>query len=240
MARKRDIREPIQNLLDLANNEGATEAEAQAALLKAKELMMKYNLDQVEIENSAEGTTHRDVQSYTTDVTFSKQVEPWIADLAELIAKNSRCESCFTHRGNAKRRTIKFYGYDEDLQICTIMFNYALYCIWSKFPEIRKKYKDQYGMNIKQCRPYTDSYAIGFIYGMRDAFNRQYEEHKEEWGLVAITPTAVTEYLNQRCTTIDLDTNPTFIDPKMYRDGVEDGKKWAPNKAISTSEVATV
>lgn len=51
----------IQNLLDLANNKGATEAEAQAALLKAKELMMKYNLDQVEIENSAESTIHRDV-----------------------------------------------------------------------------------------------------------------------------------------------------------------------------------
>lgn len=45
MAKKRDIRVTIQNLLDLANNKGATEAEAQAALLKAKELMMKYNLD---------------------------------------------------------------------------------------------------------------------------------------------------------------------------------------------------
>lgn len=240
MARSKDIRTTIQNLLNLANNKGASQAEAQAALLKAKELMMKYNLDQEEVMSAAGNSAHRDVKSYRTDVTFSKQVEPWIADLADLIARNSRCESYFISRKGERRKTIAFYGYDEDLQICTIMFNYALYCIWEKFPEIRNRMKWEYGMNIKQCRPYTDSYAIGFIYGMRDAFNRQYEEHKEEWGLVAITPTAVTEYLNQRCTTIDLDTNPTFIDPKMYRDGVEDGKKWAPNKAISTSEVANV
>ena len=240
MARSKDIRTTIQNLLNLANNKGASQAEAQVALLKAKELMMKYNLDQEEVMSAAGNSAHRDVKSYRTDVTFSKQVEPWIAELADLIARNSRCESYFISRKGERRKTIAFYGYDEDLQICTIMFNYALYCIWENFPEIRNRMKWEYGMNIKQCRPYTDSYAIGFIYGMRDAFNRQYEEHKEEWGLVAITPTAVTEYLNQRCTTIDLDTNPTFIDPKMYRDGVEDGKKWAPNKAISTSEVANV
>lgn len=41
MARSKDIRTTIQNLLNLANNKGASQAEAQAALLKAKELMMK-------------------------------------------------------------------------------------------------------------------------------------------------------------------------------------------------------
>lgn len=238
MARKKDIRDTIQNLLDLANNKGATEAEAQAALLKAKELMMKYNLDQVEIEKAANGTNHRDVQSYKTDVTFSKQVEPWISDLADLIAKNARCESYFIHRGNEKRRTIAFYGYDEDLQLCVIMFNYALYCIWSKFPEIRKQMKEDYGYNIRECRPYTDSYAVGFIRGMKIAFEKQYEEHKDEWGLVAITPTAVTEYANNHLTLVSLDTRPKYLDRDYFSDGVRDGKEWSPQKSLSTTEVA--
>lgn len=240
MARSKDIRTTIQNLLNLANNKGASQAEAQAALLKAKELMMKYNLDQEEIMSAAGNSAHRDVKSYRTDVTFSKQVEPWIADLADLIARNSRCESYFVSRKGERRKTIAFYGYDEDLQICVIMFNYALYCIWEKFPEIRNRMKWEYGMTIKECRPYTDSYAVGFLRGMKDAFQKQYEEHKDEWGLVALTPTAVVEYAKSNVKIVDLDTSPKYLDSDCFHEGVRDGKKWAPQRALSTTEVSTV
>lgn len=231
MKNDKDIRSTIQKLLNLAHDKGATEAESQAALLKAKELMMKYNLDNVEVSQSSNNTNSRDVKRYMTDITFTKRTEVWIADLAHLIAKNSRCMSFFTHGYGDQKRTIGFYGYDEDLQICVVMFNYALYCIWDHFPEIRNNLKEKYGFGIKQSRPYTDGYAIGFITGMRDAFEKQYEEHKQEWGLVALTPTAVIEYVENKVTSVDLGKGPS-IDRNSYHQGVKDGKKWKPQSTL--------
>lgn len=225
----RDIRNTIQNLLDLAHDNGATEAEAKAALLKAKELMMKYNLDQVEISQKEENNS-RAVERYMTDITFTKRTEPWIADLADLIGRNTRCKSFFSHYYGDQKKTIGFYGYDEDLQICVIMFNYALYCIWDHFPEIRQKYKDLYGYGIRECRPYTDGYAVGFIRGMHDAFERQMDEHKE-WALVALTPTAVVEYAKSKLKTVDLGDGPA-LDRDSYLQGIEDGKKWKPQSTL--------
>lgn len=231
--RKKDIRVTIQHLLALAHDPNNYEDEAQSALLKAQELMMKYNLDQVEIMSHDE--SHKDVERYMTDITFTKATEPWIADLAQLISQNTRCESFFTHHYGDKKRTIGFYGYSDDLQICVIMFNYALYCIWNKFPEIRSNMKNLYGYNIKQCRPYTDGYAVGFIVGMKDAFKKQMEDHAQKWALVAVTPQAVIDYANKRIKYVDLGSGP-ILDQDSYYNGVDDGKKWRPQKSIESKE----
>lgn len=225
----KDIRDTIRKLLNLGHDKGASESEAKAALLKAKELMMKYNIDQIEIMKHSDTSVSYDVERYITDITFSTRVDPWIVDLADLIAKNSRCKYFFLHTSGKKRKTIGFYGYDFDLQVCTAMFNYAVYCIWDHFSEIWKYYDENYGMGVGDCRPFTNGYGYGFVEGMKTAFEEQYNNHKE-WALVALTPTAVLEYAESKVTSVDLNT--PIIDENSYKDGIEDGKKWKPEQQL--------
>lgn len=223
----RDIRITIQNLLNLANDKGATESEAKAALLKAKELMIKYNVEN--IKNAS--TDNLEVKEYLTDISFTKNTEPWINRLASVISKNFRCETFFIHKYNSKSRIIGFYGYEEDLKICSIVFNYALFCIWNKFPSIRNKMKEEFGLNIKQARPFTDGYAVGFINGIKEAFDQQYEDNKSEWGLIALTPPAVVEYGNN-IPIVTIKDTPHTIDSTYYNEGLIDGKNWKPQPII--------
>lgn len=67
-----DYKDKIRKLLALA--ESPSEAEAKAALLKARELMAKHKLTQADL-GEAKG---REVRSVVTEISFSKRREPWI------------------------------------------------------------------------------------------------------------------------------------------------------------------
>lgn len=71
-----DYKEKIRKLLALA--ESPVEAEARAALLKARQLMAEHKLTERECR-AAEKQAVRDV---LTDITYSKRREPWIIPLS--------------------------------------------------------------------------------------------------------------------------------------------------------------
>ena len=227
-----DIRVKIQKLLELASS--PNEHEAKAAMLKAKELMMKHNLESMELEGI--DFSKKEVVTYKTGIVCSNKVEPWIITLSNLIAKNYRCEAFFTHKHRAKQKKIAFLGFEDDVEVCGIMFKYALQCIWDKFPEIRNKMKE-YGYTIADCRPLTDSYAVGFIKGMREAFDSQLKSNESEWGLVALVPQEVVAEAN-KINRVSIRTTPNRVVMSMYSEGIENGKKWTPESKLSTTEVS--
>lgn len=230
--RESDLRSVIQKLLNLANDEGATEAEAKAALLKAKALMMKYHIEVKDESNEP----NQEVESCVTEFTFSKRTEPWIISLASVIAQNSRCTTTAVY-SSKRRRAVKFYGYEDDLNTCVTMFNYAMYCIWSKFPKIRQQLKEEYGYSLGESRPYTDSYAIGFISGLDEAFSEQYDAYKNQWGLVAVVPNAVVDHTYRRTNgnVVHYNSMPQGrpVDPQCFQEGHTDGLNWKPQQTIS-------
>ena len=74
-----DYKEKIRKLLALA--ESPVEAEARAALLKARQLMAEHKLTERDCRE-AEKQTVKDV---LTDITCSKRREPWIVPLSATI-----------------------------------------------------------------------------------------------------------------------------------------------------------
>lgn len=178
-----DYKDKIRKLLALA--ESPSEAEAKAALLKARELMAKHKLTQADL-GEAKG---REVRRVITEITFSKRREPWIRNVARVIAKNNCCADIFRHFKGEHNRYIGFLGLEDDIGLCVEMFLYAVDCVRAVNKETKKAYKGYPTNFIKEV---CDSYGLGFASGLEAAFERQKEEH-QEWGLVMVIPKEVTD-----------------------------------------------
>ena len=227
-----DIKIKIKKLLALS--ESPNEEEAQSALLKAKEFMMKYKLTESDIPD-ADIKDKNIIQLYT-QIECTRRTEFWRAQLAQVIADNYCCKSFLRHPKGKKSRKIFIIGYEDDAQICNNLIHYALNSIWSKFVEIRSEYNSNYGYTVSQCRPYTDSYALGFIRGLSDMYDQQKESHPE-WGLVVVKSSEVTDFTKNLSTVSG--SNNSSLDSEEYSKGVLDGFRFNPANKI-TDNLASI
>lgn len=119
-----DYKEKIRKLLALA--ESPVEAEAKAALLKARQLMAEHKLTEQDIA-SADTAVIRDV----TGITFNSRRDYWVLLLSEIIAPNYCCQS-FVRRVRGKQTSeVGFVGFADDFEICANVYRYAVDCIQS-------------------------------------------------------------------------------------------------------------
>lgn len=180
-----DYKDKIRKLLALAKN--PNENEAQAALLKARELMAKYKLSEIDIKNDE---NNQNVKNVDTGITCTKRRNPWIVDLADIIGESYCCQGYRESAYGKQTQHIGFVGLENDVDICVFAFKYAVDCALSKTKEMTKKYKmleysSEYIMRL------CNSYGYGFAYGIKKAFDKQQHEKPQEWGLVLVMPQEV-------------------------------------------------
>lgn len=120
-----DIKDKIAKLLALA--ESPNEAEAKAALLKARELMAKNKLTPEECQKQKNQKVVKDF----TDIQCTAMTNPWAASLSAVIADNYCCRAINRKRKGYKTATIGFIGLEDDFEICKRIFLYAYDCIAS-------------------------------------------------------------------------------------------------------------
>lgn len=207
----------IQKLLNLADkSKNHSDEEATAALLKAQELMAKYDiavemLDSEEKEDmSTERCTHADNLGYRSA-------------LANVISKN------FKVKYYVSLGTVVFYGYKSDTLIAKQAFEFAYKYIYRTGNRICDKIrKDGYS-----AKGVFNSYAMGFISGMKEAFDIQCK------ALMIVTPKEVEESF------ADLTKNFTVahigarigdgIYESYYNMGKRDGKDKFGKKSIASN-----
>lgn len=177
-----DIKDRVSKLLALAGS--PNEHEAKAAILKARELMVKYKLRPEEFED--EPRKAMKVVKRETNVTCTKMTGPWIPPLAATIAENYCCKSFRRHKSGAKASSVGFIGMEDDLGVCEEIFRYAVDCVKSESARLIV------GLSVSASRrrELTNTFGFGFCEGLKDSFKKQTEEH-QEWGLVLVTPTEV-------------------------------------------------
>ena len=198
------VLDKIHKLLELSNiSKNSSESEAYAALLKAQELMVKYHIDLADIESPKE-SIDRVICDHKYNYKFRHK-------LAHIVARNFRVKPFISNNSSA------FYGYHSDVEAAKQVFEFAYKLIVRNGEKHRNQcYRDGFSAS-----GVFNSYAIGFLDGMEQAFDAQCEL------LQITTPKEVcdgfdtmTEGWNMRSASLNLDR----LDGEYHKLGIQDAK----------------
>lgn len=212
MKAKEDIVEKIKRLLALGDEKrNDADAEAKAAMLKAQELMAKYDI-------SIEECEERNEPEYAHEMCEHKWDYAYRIPLAHVLAKNFRC--MVYSRG----KTIVFMGHPSDAKICKATFEYVYNFIQKRGNQV---YNKRYTMGYP-TKGVFNSYANGFITGLKEAFDVQCT------ALAIVTPPDVVTHFEEiskdwgHKKSKSIDAN----DYEVYREGQRDGKSFMDKKQL--------
>lgn len=200
------IIEKIKGLLALGDKSRNTEeAEAEAALLKAQELMAKYNI-------SVEMTEDEKI-AYSHEVCESKWNMGFRKPLAVIIANNFRCKTYLRGNGGA----VVFFGHTTDARIAREAFEFA-------YAFAMKEGNRCYNKNYQMGRPTQgvfNSYVKGFLRGLKDKLGEQ------STALMIVTPPDVKEQYEDMSKNFGKGSGgirDTGFDREAYQQGITDGR----------------
>ena len=206
MKHKEDIVEKIKKLLALANdNKNNSDEEAKAAMLKAQALMAKYDISVEEVEEQEE-------PEYTHEVCEHRWDYAYRIPLAHVLSENFRCMTY------CRGKRIVFMGHPSDAKICKATFEFAYAYIQKTGNQI---YNKRYSMGYP-TKGVFNSYASGFIRGLKEAFDSQCV------ALAIVTPPDVISKFEEitqgwrHKSTKGLEVS----DFEVWREGRKDGKKF--------------
>lgn len=204
--------ERVRKLLALAGN-NPSEKEAQAAMLKAQELMAQYDIDESKLK------TGLDIEYVTLAATHANN-EGFRSTLAVIIAKNFKCKAFL--RGNI----IHFYGRKVDCEICVQVFNYAYKYCKNRGISLRNQYRNE----GRYHKGVANSYFAGFMMGLKESFEVQ------SVALMVIVPQDVLDTFDKtysNCTkTYKGGMQNTPMHNGLYNTGKEEGKNFLNHKKI--------
>lgn len=204
-----DMKDRIRKLLALGKS--PNEHEAKSAMLKAKELMAKYKLEEADFDEKAELQQIKTNISWTTD---SGNI--WMASLADLIGENYCCNICWLTKRGTRTHTAQITGMGHDAELCKEVFTFAHGFIMDRAKTM--------------SRDSIQSYANGFIAGLKEAYMEQRGEHPE-WALVVVKPPEVADF-EKTLGNKTVRTTAKPFDPLAYIRGQKDGRDFNPQKIL--------
>jgi hypothetical protein len=164
------VLDQVRKLLALAGNNPSKE-EATEAMLKARRLMAKYNIGEVQLatepDEVIQNKVDMNVRSY------------WMKMLATIIANNFRCTT-FSYRVY-KGANIVFMGHEADSRIAEEMYRYTI----SVMKEEIAKNNKRHGSKTK------NDFILGFLNGLEKAFidqNKIFEKESTALVLASSVP----------------------------------------------------
>lgn len=152
------IAEKIQHLLDKTVANGASEAEAQNALLLAQKLIVKYNVDMNKLNPGQKIECSLEISKIRDDSRVRR--------IAVILADSFACK-CIIHRGY-----ITFFGYKANAEAAATAMNYTKNVLEAG---MRRECISQGFNNTheKGASLVYNAYALGFIAGLKEAMDAQ-------------------------------------------------------------------
>jgi hypothetical protein len=203
------IVEKIQHLLKLAENEGATEAESQAAATAAHNLMLKYNIAAQE-KNEERGYTIR----YLGGVTG--RIQAYMSEIANLLTKYYFVEiiwiSTRDPRTGKDGNELEIAGTEENVEVAEYVHDFlsrvAVETWEKKFADpafklqlnqefargfARGTFSSPRGFNVSA----RSNFLTGFIQGYKAQLKQETVKEIEQ-GLILAKDTGLEEFYHQR------------------------------------------
>lgn len=179
------IIDKVRKLLSLATSSNANEA--QSAMLKAQELMIRNGLSMTDVSDIRD-------KKVTDSSTNRVGRFPWYAyDLGNVIAENFRCYMVVN--SNKQTRMIRFIGLESDANMAIEVYNFAFHYLKEQIKSFKLNFKKEViFVDNKDLNAYGNDFARGFINGLRYKFKNQIEE--QQWGLVLVKDDAVIKHYN--------------------------------------------
>lgn len=171
---RESIIEKIKNLLELSAN-NSNENEAKSAMLMAQKLMAKHDIssDALDTQSSEIEDIIEVSPEHKWDAGFRKP-------LACIISENYKCK-CFM-RGNQ----VIFIGHESDAIIARAAFEFAYKFIQRRGNALYEQYRN----NGMTTRGVFNSYAVGFLKGLREVLEAQ------STALMIVVPQDVVDEFN--------------------------------------------
>lgn len=219
-----DYKDKIRKLLALAESDN--EHEAKDALLKAKRLMAIHKIEEADLYDKKK----QKVKRLYTGFEYTKRGEWWIGSLGNIIAENYCCRCANSIKGKgAQKREIFFIGFEDDVELCAKIFEYAVESARSLGKNFLKEKYSGLKLTARQKNMVKNSYAYGFAYGVEEAFNKQACD-ESGWALVMVVPQEV----HDECADFREDkyNSNHMVFGDAQDKGFSDGCKFNPNVRI--------
>lgn len=211
--KRETIIEKIRKMMALASN-NPSEAEATSAALMAQKLMAKYHVEEKEL---GEDISESNIESLT--IILSGKVQKWRISLAQALARNFRCR-VYLVNGD-----VTFYGFTEDIQICSEVFK-SLYSIGNKLSE---KAKREVRKEDGTAKGVKNSFCLGFVSGIRK------ELEKQCTALMVVVPQEVNDQFEEMTANFKVksSTIKTNVNSSAYIQGFQAGRDAMQAKKIT-------
>lgn len=193
-----NIADKIRKLLAKASSNN--EHEASAALLKARELMAKYKIDEQSVKDAAPRENVLRHVEYEED-TFSGLRNAWFLSLSQVIAENHCCAKYSATLKGHKTSNVIFTGLDDDPNVALEVFSYAVQHIHNQVKEYGRYIREAGVYPAKdirrRIRAYEDSYAEGFTRGLAAKYAEQVKnDHTGTMAITIVQPVEVTDFMD--------------------------------------------
>lgn len=213
----------IIKLLELAEDRGATEAEATAAALAAQRLIAQYDVEQFEI--------HSVQDEPIEEVLSNSSPRRWRWHLARVVAPAFRCKHYQSTKWISEacryEKKMVFFGYKTDATAAAITFN-TLYKIGNRLAS-RFSRGAEYGS--------YNAYVVGFVEGINLELEKQTE------ALMIVVPPKVneafeSEYGNLKRARTALSVADGEAAYAAYQNGIAEGRSAVQSHRFDAAETS--
>ena len=179
------IQEKIKKLLELSVNNGATEHEAQVALLKARKLMIDHKINESELNNSNENDIVKVELNYNFNIS-------WMYGLMLVFKNNFGIFSYAIEKSNEKH--IVLFGDRINVDCVKILFENC----YNYIIAARDKYCNDYIELFGKIEPNIGlSFISGFINGLSDKYEEQNKSLNKKEALIILPDKKISDEFNE-------------------------------------------